>query len=52
VPTISAYQQDLRRVAPEGIAALEAPPNDDERANACGEPPRYPCLASSIAYGL
>jgi cephalosporin-C deacetylase-like acetyl esterase len=32
VPTISSYQQRLRRVAPEGVAALEAPLNDDKRA--------------------
>jgi len=40
VPTISGYQQGLRRVAPEGIAALEAALNDDERAQLSGEPPR------------
>src|ERR1700720_646241 len=34
-PTISGYQQGLRRIAPEGVAALEAAPNDDERAHAC-----------------
>src|ERR1700680_3348013 len=32
VPTISGYQQGLRRIAPEGVAALEAALNDDERA--------------------
>src|SRR5580704_17342786 len=40
VPTISSYQQGLRRIAPEGVAALEAAPDDNERAHACGEPPR------------
>ena len=34
VPTISGYQQGLRRVAPEAVAALEAALNDDERARA------------------
>lgn len=46
VPTISGYQQGLRRVAPEGIAALEAALNDDERAQAHGEPPRRHAVVS------
>jgi hypothetical protein len=40
VPTTSGYQQGLRRVAPEGIATLEAALDEDERAQARGEPPR------------
>ena len=40
IPTISGYQQGLRRVAPEAVPALEAELNDDERAQARGEPPR------------
>src|SRR6202140_4839277 len=46
VPTISGYQQGLRRVATEGIAALEAALNDDERAQARGEPPRRQAVVS------
>jgi hypothetical protein len=46
VPTISGYQQGLRRIAPEGVAALEAAPNDDERAQACGEPPRRQAIVN------
>jgi fermentation-respiration switch protein FrsA (DUF1100 family) len=40
VPTISGYQQGLRRIAPESVAALEGALNDDERAQLRGEPPR------------
>jgi fermentation-respiration switch protein FrsA (DUF1100 family) len=47
VPTISGYQQGLRRVAPEGIAALEAALNDDERAQARGEPPQRQAVVSA-----
>jgi uncharacterized protein len=47
VPTISGYQQGLRRVAPEGVAALEAALNDDERAQANGEPPRRQAVVSA-----
>ncbi len=47
VPTISGYQQGLRRVAPDGIAALEASLDDDERAQARGEPPRRQAVASA-----
>ena len=47
VPTISGYQQGLRRVAPEGIAALEAALNDDERAQLSGEPPRRQRIVSA-----
>src|SRR6202049_5007659 len=47
VPTISGYQQGLRRVAPEGVAALEATLNDDERAQARGEPPRRQAVVSA-----
>jgi uncharacterized protein len=46
VPTISGYQQGLRRVAPEGVAALEAALNDDERAQTRGEPPRRQAIVS------
>jgi fermentation-respiration switch protein FrsA (DUF1100 family) len=47
VPTTSGYQQGLRRVAPEGVAALEAALNDDERAQARGEPPRRQAIVSA-----
>src|SRR5580692_10742326 len=46
-PTISGYQQGLRRVAPEGVAALEAALDDDERAQARGEPPRRQAIVSA-----
>jgi fermentation-respiration switch protein FrsA (DUF1100 family) len=46
VPTISGYQQGLRRVAPEDVAALEVALNDDERAQARGEPPRRQAVVS------
>ena len=46
VPTISGYQQGLRRVAPEAVPALEAALNEDERAQARGEPPRRQAVVS------
>ena len=46
VPTISGYQQGLRRVPPEGVAALEATLNDDERAQARGEDPHRQVVVS------
>ncbi|QRY46074.1 alpha/beta hydrolase [Mycolicibacterium boenickei] len=39
VPTISGYQQSLRRVSPDQVAAMEAGFADDERARFRGEPP-------------
>jgi fermentation-respiration switch protein FrsA (DUF1100 family) len=47
VPTISGYQQGLRRIAPEGIAALEAALDDDERSQARGEPLRCQAVVSA-----
>ena len=47
VPTISGYQQGLRRIAAEGVAALEAALTDDERAQARGEPPRRQAVVSA-----
>jgi uncharacterized protein len=47
VPTISGYQQGLRRVAPEGVAVLEAVLDEDERAQARGEPPRRQAIVSA-----
>jgi uncharacterized protein len=40
VPTISGYEQGLRRVSPDAITALERLFDDDERAQFRGEPPR------------
>jgi uncharacterized protein len=40
VPTISGYEQGLRRVPPDTIAALEQLFNEDERAQFRSEPPR------------
>jgi uncharacterized protein len=40
VPTTSGYEQGLRRVPPEGVAALEEAFAEDERAQFRGEPPR------------
>ena len=39
VPTISGYQQSLRRVAPDLVPALEAAFADDERRQFHGAPP-------------
>jgi uncharacterized protein len=40
VPTISGYQQGLRRAPPDAVTALEHRFDDDERAQFRGEPPR------------
>jgi hypothetical protein len=40
VPTISGYEQGLRRVPPDALAAEEHLFNEDERAQFRGEPPR------------
>jgi len=40
VPTISGYEQGLRRVSPDAVAALERLFDEDERAQLRGEPPR------------
>jgi hypothetical protein len=40
VPTISGYEQGLRRVPPDAIAALERLFDEDERAQFRGQPPR------------
>lgn len=47
VPTINGHQQGLRRVVPEGVAALEAGFSDDERGRAKGAPARRQMLASA-----
>jgi fermentation-respiration switch protein FrsA (DUF1100 family) len=46
VPTISGYQQGLRRVAPEALDALELQFDEDERAQFRGEPPRRQKIVS------
>ena len=47
VPTISGYEQGLRRVPPDAVAALEAAFDEDERERARGEPPRYQTIVSA-----
>ena len=47
VPTISGYEQGLRRIAPEAVAALEEAFNEDERAQAGGEAPRFQTIVSA-----
>jgi uncharacterized protein len=56
VPTISGYEQGLRRVSPDGLVALEAALDDDERAQARGQQPRMQAIVSGdsgmpAAYG-
>jgi uncharacterized protein len=47
VPTISGYQQSLRRVAPDQVPALEAAFIDDERRQYRGQPPTTQAVVSS-----
>jgi cephalosporin-C deacetylase-like acetyl esterase len=47
VPTISGYQQGLRRVAPEQVAALEAGFVVDDRLQFSGEPPATQLIVSA-----
>jgi uncharacterized protein len=47
VPTISGYQQSLRRVPPEQVADLEAAFADDERHQFHGAPPVTQAVVSS-----
>jgi fermentation-respiration switch protein FrsA (DUF1100 family) len=47
VPTISGYEQSLRRVAPYDVAALEAGFIDDERRRFRGEPPATQAVVSA-----
>lgn len=46
VPTISGYQQGLRRVNPDNLAALEASFAADDRAQLAGEEPHRIALVS------
>jgi fermentation-respiration switch protein FrsA (DUF1100 family) len=47
VPTISGYEQGLRRIAPENVAAIEEMFADDDRAQLRGEPPRRQAIVSA-----
>jgi uncharacterized protein len=47
VPTISGYQQSLRRVAPDLVAALEEAFADDERGQFRGAPPATQAVMSA-----
>jgi fermentation-respiration switch protein FrsA (DUF1100 family) len=47
VPTISGYEQGLRRVAPDAVAALEDSFAEDERAQARGDAPGYQAIVSA-----
>lgn len=47
VPTISGFEQGLRRVPPEAEAALEEAFADDDRAQARGEAPGYQAIVSA-----
>jgi len=49
VPTISGYEQGLRRVSPDATPALEHAFNEDERAQLRGEPPRRQAVVSGDA---
>ncbi|MEH2562361.1 alpha/beta hydrolase [Bradyrhizobium sp. AZCC 2289] len=40
MPTISGFEQGLRRVSPDAISALENAFSEDDRAQLRGEPPR------------
>src|SRR5271170_6862313 len=49
VPTISGYEQSLRRVAPDQVAALEASFIEDDRRVFAGEAPATQLVASADA---
>lgn len=46
VPTISGFEQGLRRIPPDGIAKIEQLFSDDERAQLNGAPPRRQAVVS------
>jgi uncharacterized protein len=46
VPTISGYEQGLRRIPPDGVAALERAFAEDERSQFRGEPLRRQLIVS------
>ncbi|PMY53110.1 MULTISPECIES: alpha/beta hydrolase [Pseudomonas] len=47
VPTISGFEQGLRRIPPDAVAAIEEAFTADERAQARGEPPRRQAIVSA-----
>jgi uncharacterized protein len=47
VPTISGFEQGLRRIPPDAIPALESAFAEDERAQFRGEPPRRQLIVSA-----
>ena len=47
--TISVYEQGLRRVPPDAVAALEHQFDEDERAQLRGEPPRLQQVVNADA---
>jgi fermentation-respiration switch protein FrsA (DUF1100 family) len=46
VPTISGYEQGLRRVSPDALPALERAFSEDDRGQLRGEPPRRQAVVS------
>ena len=49
VPTISGYEQSLRRTAPDQVPALEVSFSDDDRRVFAGEPPAIQLVVSADA---
>jgi uncharacterized protein len=47
VPTISGYEQGLRRIPPDMVATIESAFVEDEHAQFRGEPPRRQAIVSS-----
>ncbi|MGY3303213.1 fermentation-respiration switch protein FrsA (DUF1100 family) [Pseudomonas sp. PvR086] len=47
VPTISGFEQGLRRIPPDAVVAIEEAFTADERAQARGEPPRRQAIVSA-----
>jgi hypothetical protein len=47
VPTISGYEQGLRRIPPENVAAIEQAFADDDRGQLRGEPQRRQAIVSA-----
>ena len=47
VPTISGFEQSLRRIAPENVRLFEELLADDDRAQLHGEPPRRQVVVSA-----
>ena len=47
VPTISGYEQGLRRIAPENVAAIEEAFAEDDRSQLRGEPLRRQAIVSA-----